>query len=201
MGVIEMRNYVLIVDKSGSMGDPVKRGSSTSRWDAVKEYAETFARECSKLDPDGIDLYFFNQRFTRFENATSDQVRDAFSRNAPMGGTDFVPVLTDAIDRHFAGDRPTTILIITDGDPSDGVQGQRALANLIIDTTKKMEADAELALSFIQIGEDLAATQFLKKLDDELESVGAKFDIVDTKTCDDLNNMTIQDVLLAAIND
>ena len=51
------------------------------------------------------------------------------------------------------------------------------------------------------MGEDLAATQFLKKLDDELESVGAKFDIVDTKTCDDLNTMTIQDVLLAAIND
>lgn len=64
-----------------------------------------------------------------------------------------------------------------------------------------MKADEELAISFLQIGNDPAATQFLKALDDKLVEVGAKFDIVDTVTFADMEDMTMTEVLTNAIID
>jgi hypothetical protein len=53
----------------------------------------------------------------------------------------------------------------------------------------------------VQVGSDAQATKFLKILDDELQGVGAKFDIVDTVTIDDMEDMTLTEVLLNAITD
>lgn len=195
------RNYVLLIDRSGSMGESVSPSSRVSRWEAVREVTQAVARECAKLDSDGIDVYFFNKSFTRFESVTPEKVGEIFSSVSPMGGTDFVPVLSDVFKNHFSHDKPTTVLVITDGCPSDGAEGQKATARLLIETANKIEGDAELAVSFVQIGRDPAASDFLRKLDDGLQSAGAKFDIVDAKTCDDLENMSITDVLLAAVND
>jgi hypothetical protein len=64
-----------------------------------------------------------------------------------------------------------------------------------------MESDVELGISFIQIGDDKSARDFLKKLDDDLTSVGAKFDICDTKTCDEIENISLDQVLLDIVND
>lgn len=196
-----MRNYVVCIDRSGSMGESVGKGSPVTRWDAVKEYALTMARECEKFDDDGIDVYLFNTKFEKFPNTTADKVDDIFKKNSPMGGTNFVPVLQDVFNCHFASNKPTTVLVFTDGEPSDGATGQKAVAKLLIDTANKLEGDAELGISFIQIGRDPAATAFLKKLDDDLQSAGAKFDIVDAKTCDDLDSVNPTDILLAAVND
>jgi hypothetical protein len=195
------RNYVLVVDKSGSMAESVGKGKSLSRWDAMQEYLSAVTRKCGQLDSDGIDVYFFGTKFTKFENVTADMADSLFKKNSPMGGTDFIPVLTDVFNKHFSGYKPTTVLVITDGAPSDGVDGQKALAKLLVSTANKIEADGDLAVQFIQIGDDLNAAQFLKKLDDDLQGAGAKFDIVDTKTCEDLENMDLEAVLLAAIND
>lgn len=197
-----MRNYVLLLDHSGSMGEPVSsKNRSVSRWQYVQEATAAVARKCAELDSDGIDVYTFNKSFKRFTNVTPETVTNIFKTVSPMGGTDFVPVLTDVFQRHFDGDKPTTVLVITDGEPSDGVAGQTALAKLIINAANRLEGDAELAVSFIQVGDDPAATAFLKKLDDGLQGAGAKFDIVDAKTVEDLENMSIEDVLLAAVND
>ncbi|MBD2541706.1 hypothetical protein H6G60_23320, partial [Coleofasciculus sp. FACHB-SPT36] len=48
---------------------------------------------------------------------------------------------------------------------------------------------------------DAQATKFLKVLDDELQSAGAKFDICDTVTMDDMEDMTLTEVLINAIID
>lgn len=200
-GDVGMRNYFVAVDRSGSMSESVGKGSSVTRWDAVKEYVISVARECDKLDADGIDVYFFNKSFGRYENVNADKVKDIFASTSPQGGTDFVPVLKDIFEHHFKGDKPSTVLVFTDGEPSDGVEGQKAVAKLLIEAANKLEADSELAVSFLQVGRDPAAAAFLKKLDDDLAGAGAKFDIVDSKTCDDLETMSITDVLLAAVND
>ena len=51
------------------------------------------------------------------------------------------------------------------------------------------------------MGNDAGATRFLKALDDELTRAGAKFDIVDTMTFDELADRSIKDVLLGALFD
>jgi hypothetical protein len=73
--------------------------------------------------------------------------------------------------------------------------------DIIIETTRRLERDEELAISFIQVGSDSGATKFLKALDDQLEDVGAKFDICDTITIDDMSEMSLSEVLMNAIAD
>lgn len=201
--VLENRDYTLIIDKSGSMSTPDQPGGK-SRWDTAQESTLALARKCEQFDPDGITLYMFSGRFKRFENVTSAKVAELFMENDPAGTTDLASVLKDATDRYFqakangtAKPNGETILVITDGEPDD----RKAVMRVIIEASRQMERDEELAISIIQVGNDQTATNFLKALDDQLESAGAKFDIVDTITMDDMENMTLKEVLLNAIND
>jgi Mg-chelatase subunit ChlD len=196
------RDYVLVVDRSASMEEPAKAGSSQTRWEYAQETTMALARKCAAFDDDGIDVYTFNRTFQKFEGTTPENVKQIFASVNPGGSTDFLPVLKDAFDTHFRkGKKPTTIIVLTDGEPSDRDAGRKALQDLIVATSKKLEVDAELAVTFIQVGNDPSATAFLKTLDDDMVKAGAKFDIVDTKTADEVENMTVEQVLEAAVND
>lgn len=118
------------------------------------------------------------------------------------GRTDLASVLSDAVNNYF--DRKTigeaktngeTILVITDGEPDD----YKGVMRVIIEASRQIDRDEELGISLIQVGKDRKATQFLQALDDQLESAGAKFDIVDTITIDDMQGLTLAEVLLNAI--
>lgn len=200
---MENRDFTLIIDKSGSMSTPDQPGGM-SRWQAAQESTLALARKCEQFDPDGITVYLFSGRFKRYDNVTSDKVSQIFTENDPSGTTDLAGVLKDATDSYFqnkaAGqtkEKGETILVITDGEPND----RKAVMKVIIEASRQMERDEELAITLIQVGNDATATRFLKALDDELQGAGAKFDIVDTVTLDDMENFTLTEVLLNAIND
>jgi hypothetical protein len=197
------RDYTLILDKSGSMSTRDQRGGR-SRWDECQESTLALARKCDQFDPDGITIYLFSGRFRRYDNVTADRVEQLFLENDPVGTTNLAAVLQDALNSYFqrkkAGQtKPNgeTLLIVTDGEPDD----RRAVMEVIINATRQMDRDEELALSFIQVGNDAAATQFLTALDDQLLGVGAKFDICDTITLDDMGDMSLAEVLTNAIAD
>ena len=200
---MDNRDYTLIIDKSGSMSTPDQPGGK-SRWDIAQESTLALARKCEQLDPDGITVYLFSSRFKRYNNVTADRVTQIFQENDPMGRTDLASVLKDATDNYFdrkAGGEAKpdgeTILVITDGEPDD----RKAVMKVIIEASQQIDRDEEMGISLIQVGNDATATRFLKALDDELEGAGAKFDIVDTITMDDMGDMTIAEVLLNAIHD
>ena len=46
-------DFIVCIDTSGSMGEPVKSGSSVTRWESVLESALTFVRDIEKIDSDG----------------------------------------------------------------------------------------------------------------------------------------------------
>ncbi|MBE9232990.1 VWA domain-containing protein [Cuspidothrix issatschenkoi LEGE 03284] len=197
------RDYTLIIDKSGSMSTPDQAGGR-SRWDIAQESTIALARKCEQFDPDGITVYLFSGKFKRYDDVTSAKVAQIFQENDPAGTTNLGSVLQDAINNYFqrkaAGKtKPNgeTILVITDGEPDD----RKAVFEIIIRATQQMEKDEELGISMIQVGNDPQATKFLKALDDQLQSVGAKFDICDTITLDDLEDMSLADVLMNAITD
>lgn len=52
-------DFIVAIDTSGSMGEPVKAGSSITRWEAVQESALTIIRDVEKLDGNGIGLVLF----------------------------------------------------------------------------------------------------------------------------------------------
>ncbi|WP_414545538.1 vWA domain-containing protein [Nostoc sp. CCY0012] len=197
------RDYTLIIDKSGSMSTPDQVGGR-SRWEIAQESTLALARKCEQFDPDGITVYVFSGRFKRYDDVTSAKVAQIFLENDPSGTTNLASVLQDAFNNYFqrkaAGkSKPNgeTILVITDGEPDD----RRAVFEVVIQATRQMDRDEELGVSLIQVGSDSQATKFLKALDDQLQGVGAKFDICDTVTLDDLEDMSLADVLMNAITD
>ena len=201
--MLENRDYTLIIDKSGSMATPDQKGGRT-RWFAAQESTFALATKCEQFDPDGITLYVFSGRFKRYENVTSSKVNQVFQENDPSGTTDLATVLKHATDNYFerkaAGETKAngeTILVITDGEPDD----RKAVMKVIIEASRQMERDEELGISFIQVGKDPHANRFLKVLDDELQGAGAKFDICDTITMDEMEDVSLKEVLMNAIID
>ncbi len=201
--MLENRDYTLIIDKSGSMATPDQKGGR-SRWTAAHESTLALASKCEQFDPDGITIYVFSGKFKRYENVTSSKVAQIFQENDPSGTTDLAGVLKHATDDYFQrkGSGQTkpngeTILVVTDGEPDD----RKAVMRVIIEASRRMDRDEELAISFIQVGTDQQATRFLKVLDDDLQGAGAKFDICDTITMEDMEDLSLSEVLLNAIND
>jgi hypothetical protein len=195
------RDYTLIIDKSGSMSQKDQLGGRT-RWKIAEESTVAFAAKCEELDPDGLTLYLFAGRFRRYDNVTASRVALVFRENEPCGSTDLAAVLRDAFEAHFARKakgkaRPETILVITDGEPDD----EGAVLRILIEASHRIDRDEELAVSFVQIGNDVKARCFLEVIDDELVSGGARFDICDTVNLDEVERDGLTEVLLRAIND
>jgi len=195
------RNYTLILDKSGSMATPDQPGGM-SRWRAAQESTLALAQKCEQFDGDGLTVYLFSGRFRRFEQVTALKVNQIFQEHDPSGTTNLAAVLQDAVNQYFqrrttSQAQGETILVVTDGEPDD----QKAVMKVIVEASRRCEREDELAISFIQVGNDPGATRFLKALDDQLTSAGAKFDLCDTVTLDEMEDMTLAEVLLAALQD
>lgn len=197
--VLSKRDYVICIDKSGSMGTTHK---NTTRWKYAQEQTEALARKCAEFDSDGIDVIVFNSAVKTYNNVTPDKVTQIFTENEPSSNTATDLALKSVFDAYFAkkdagNSKPVTCVVITDGAPND----QKAVVKTIIDAANKIEADEELAVTFIQVGDDPNARAFLESLDNDLQAQGAKFDIVDTKNEAEMENMTMSEILLAAIED
>ena len=169
-------DFVVAIDTSGSMAEPNKAGSSTTRWEAVQETAMTFIRDVQQIDQDGLGLVLFGRQVESFDNVTADKVREVFAAHGPRGSTP----LAEALDAAFAlagkSDKKDFIVVFTDGVPDD----RDAAAKRIIQQANSQANDDDCTVLFVQVGDDAAATRFLQSLDDDL--AGAKFDIVDAKT-------------------
>lgn len=190
-------DIMLVIDKSGSMGTTDIKGGK-SRWTAAQEATEALARKAAEFDDDGIDVLTFNRTVKTYSNVTPDKVTQIFNEEEPNGGTDTAAALQKAIDLHFSRpNKPSIIAVITDGEPDD----RSAVKRVIIKAANTIKKDEDLGITFLQVGSDSSAREFLKELDEDLENQGANFDIVDTKTFDEMENLPLAEVLIAALND
>ena len=71
---LEEFNFIVIGDCSSSMGEPVKAGSSTSRWDAMQESLRGLVRDVAKLDQDGIEFVELGGQGRHYAGVTADNV-------------------------------------------------------------------------------------------------------------------------------
>ena len=212
--MMKNRDYTLIIDKSGSMAitdkddNKIKNEQAMkTRWELIEESTIALASKCEKLDPDGITVYTFSTNFKKYTSVTARKVVDIFENEDPFGNTNMAGVLQAALDDYFqrkmiSQTKPNgeTILVVTDGKADDPI----TVIRTIVEATQKMDRDEELAISFIQIGADKEASEYLEYLDDQLQQDrGAKFDIVDTITIDEIEEkgLTLTEVLLKAITD
>jgi len=196
------RDYVLLVDKSGSMSTPDVDGKT--RWDAIKEASVAVARKLDEIDPDGIVFGMFAGTPKRFPNAKVAQIESLFKTEEPGGSTALhlalAAELDDYLQRKAAGKTHANgeaIFVVTDGEPDD----QKKVAQVIVNTTKRLTSPNELNITFIQVGKDDRATAFLNRLDDDLEKEGAKYDIVDTITLEAMGAKSFTQVLIDAVTE
>lgn len=197
--MLENRDYTLIIDQSASMATTDQKNGK-SRWTALQESTYALAARCEEFDLDGLTIYIFSKEFKRYDYVTAAKIKQIFTENIPGDSTNLVGVLQDAINSYFKrkADGKTkpageVILVVTDGTPGD----RQAVYEIIINATQRLDNPQELRIAVIQVGADTKATKFLHAIDDELQSVGAKFDICDTITLDQLEEMTLTDVLKA----
>ena len=211
--VADLQKYDIyfLLDKSGSMGQKDSSTGNKTRWEVAQETVVALARKAAEFDEDGITVVPFSAKrpdgkFEEFDKVTEVKVSEVFAKVQPNGGTDTAGALKQVTDDYFAKKaanpsetKPRIIIILTDGVPDD----KDALRDVIVKTTKKMDRDEEIGILFVQAGNDTSATKTLKEYDDDLVGkYGAKFDIVDTKTADELGSMPdLAQALIAALDD
>lgn len=197
--IAQLSNYdfVVLVDASGSMAEPVKAGASRTRWEAVQESMLGFARDVGSLDADGIDVVIFSGAgIQSHTGVTADKVKEVFATRGPRGSTPLAEALTEGLKLAGKSDKKDFIVVFTDGVPDDAAAAKK----VILEAANRQESDEDLTILFVQVGDDAQATAYLKSLDDDLH--GAKFDIVDAKTVQEADQFpTTADLILAAIND
>jgi Mg-chelatase subunit ChlD len=198
---LQNRDFTVVIDRSGSM--LTSDTSSGTRWKAAKEGTFALASKAAEFDPDGLTLYLFGSKFKRFENVTASLVNQTFDEFEPAGSTNLSDTLNDIFTNYFARKQAgqakdgEVVLVVTDGTPNN----PGAVVDSIVSATQKLESATEFGISFVQVGKDRDASTFLKKLDDDLTSKGAKFDIVDTIAIDDIGDQPLSEVLLNALVD
>ena len=194
--VLSEFDFIAVVDASGSMATDDMSGGR-SRWKAMQETAEQFLRDISKIDSDGIGLVVFSgSSVDSFDNVNVSKVTEVFQNRNPRSSTPLAEALTAALKLAGKSDKKDFIIVFTDGVPDDEV----AAARVIREAANKQETDDALTILFVQVGNDAAATAYLKKLDDQL--AGCKFDIVDVKTMAEAEKFdTTVELIAAAIND
>eukprot|EP01101_Sappina_pedata_P006785 TRINITY_DN346_c0_g1_i2.p2 TRINITY_DN346_c0_g1~~TRINITY_DN346_c0_g1_i2.p2 ORF type:complete len:177 (+),score=59.91 TRINITY_DN346_c0_g1_i2:667-1197(+) len=170
-------------------------------WIQAKSAVKCIAPFVCKADPDGITMYAFSSRFRlkKFKNIDDpNKIEHIFNKCRPKGSSDLAHVLRSAFKEHFkTGPSPTTILVITDGKPNNKKDVRKA----IISAANKIHQDDELSVTFVQIGNDPKATNFLIGLDDDLTSRGAAFDIVDRVTVKEMQGMSFEEFINKSIDD
>lgn len=200
---LKNRDFYLVLDKSTSMETKDCAGNK-SRWDSAKELTIGMANRCQEYDPDGITVVPFADKHKFYANTTPAAVEKVFKENFPSGSTIMAPPLQACFNDYLAAKAKGTakpngalVVVITDGAPGD----EDDVAKAIVQFTKKLDNREEFGISFLQIGQDEHARDYLKRLDSHLSSEGAKLDIVNTKTMDELGDVGLDGALIAALTE
>ncbi|KAF2843760.1 hypothetical protein M501DRAFT_924766 [Patellaria atrata CBS 101060] len=179
---------VFLIDDSESM-------AWDGCWNEAKKAIAAIAPICTLYDDDGIDIWFMNTLGKNENKAyaeklvTAKQVEAAFKQVSPNRSTptskrldDIIQPYLERLKKEGKSVKPLNIIVITDGQPSHGYEPDE----VIIETAqrlRKYEARPwQLGIQFIQVGNNKAASEELRRLDDELKAHdGGKIrDIVDT---------------------
>jgi len=173
---------IFVIDDSGSMAGGL--------WRQTADALMTITPICTAHDADGIDIHFLNHPPTpAHRNITSaSTVREIFQTVRPGGATPIGRTLNDIFTRYLAdyqakpsATKPINIICITDGVPTDDLEGPLIQAAKKLD---RLEAPAwQVGVQFFQVGSDPEATKHLKELDDDLADIANDRDmrdIVDT---------------------
>lgn len=197
---ISNRDVVIVIDKSGSMSSPdcpsdsmptamsrmflgIPGGSSITRWEWCRRQTYHVASQLQRIPGNNLKLVLFDSGLNEFNNVSIDSIANIFNQYRPGGGTNATKALKTVVNEYFSrkkqfsGVKPLSIVFITDGAPSSPT----SLKDLIVETSLKLNHPNEIALSFLQIGNDEDGDRLLPELDFNMVNQGARFDFVTSR--------------------
>ena len=179
LAVLSKYDVVIVLDKSGSMDERDCPGGM-SRWDWCRDQMMSLTAQIGSVFKSGITVALYSSDYDIFRNVDLGYVTRIFGENSPSGGTYTGKVMEAVFDDYFArrASNPNTrkllVQVVTDGDPSD----KGALIAAISRASQMINSPGEITVNFLQIGHEEAGARTLAKLDSNMASEGAKFDIV-----------------------
>lgn len=200
------RDYVIILARSGSSRE--ENHPLYEHWLAAHASLIDLTKKCQELDSDGLTVYEASTPLCKHENTDVKRLADILQRQnttpdpANLTKINLEEALKDALDDYFQrkaspqAKKGVIIVVVIDENQED-----QPVADIIINAANQIEHDEEIGITFIQIGEDLETRVFLSYLDNDLQQLGAKFDIVDTKFWHEIKRSSIVQFLIGAIND
>jgi hypothetical protein len=191
----------ILCDVTGSMGEPNRRNqpSGPTRWQYAQEVLRDACKFACEIDEDGIAMGFFGgSKIVIEEGVTADKVDALLNAQRTGGGTYLAPALNQMFAVAEKASKKDLIVVFLDGEVNDR---DDTIAQLVAKANRQT-SDNDGTVLFVQVGDDAGAKAFLEYLDDNLQSRhGAKFDIVDTKTIDQIGSKSFLEVLAEAIVD
>lgn len=167
------RQYVICVDKSGSMSFNDKNGRK--RWMSAKMAVEALIPVIFKYDADGsVPLYLFGSDVDFVGECTKpEQIAEVFDKFQPGGTTNLSSCLEEAMGTYLGTKRAnyevvpgTTFIVLLDGG-ADDADAVKSVMKKYADPKNGFVANhTQAAISFVQIADDPTATRFLQGLDD-----------------------------------
>ncbi|KAJ6031832.1 hypothetical protein N7540_002564 [Penicillium herquei] len=192
---------IFIIDDSTSM--------EGERWQELEKAIAAITPLCTQGDEDGIEIYFLNHEQVYENVKDTERVQQIFSKIRPYGWTPVGEILRNILEPYLArvqnmqryrqshwgttevpvavDVKPLNIIIITDGEFSDGHVAQDTIFKTAsaLDKCDPAARSDQLGIQFFQIGNDKKAKEFLESLDDKLADMcgqGKVRDVVDTVT-------------------
>lgn len=183
-------DFLVLIDHSGSMGDPSLRRSGFTRFEELQEDAIALAREAQKFDDDGLTVIAFSSAVRVFDGVKADAVSKVFGEVAPRGGTNLTDALQAAIAKIEASAKNGIILCFTDGVPDN----EQMVYETINSAGNKL-GRPRIGITFVQVGEEPRATKFLDAVNNNL-----KVDIVAVAHAKDAEGLTLGQLAWMAQN-
>jgi len=175
-------DVVFLIDDSGSMVD---------LWVEARDALMGIVKASIEFDEDGLDVYFLNSNKIG-ENLTREKdVVTLFKEVYPGGSTPtaeridfllhpYVSEVEDARRNRKTLPKPKVLICITDGRPNSSLDVENSIVQLAKRLDDVKAPLYQLGLQFLQIGTNAKATEFLRKLDDDLKGKYKIRDMVDT---------------------
>ena len=201
---LQNRNYTLIYAPT-----QLKRLGMTpgfeQRWQQARTQVLEMAAQCHGLAPNGLTVYrATGDTFQAHQNVNVENFQSLMD-SAPMPEKlALAPVLQTVFDQYFAdkaaGQQPANgeiVLILMDNEPTDRL----AITKQIVAASQKLDHNNELGIGWVQVGDDYITKGFLVTLDNNLREKGAKFDIVDHKTIQQIASDDLVAFLMDVLTD
>lgn len=178
-------DFIIGLDISASMQATDCPGGATRIKYCIEQFG-VFAQEAAKFDTDGVSLYAFGASVYAFPDIAADKIAETITKLTKMpleGMTNTAGAIEAAYKEHKErANEQTTLMLFTDGAPSDEAAVFRTIARI----TNEVKDEREFNVSILTVGQRTSALEaFLTKLDDGVP--GAKYDIVDVKKIEDVD--------------